>query len=116
MLRMGIDITFIPGGAISSTLLHFKTAGLDLKDVARQIQMSGTSIPARGKLRRCWRITSYPHIPRCYGLTAGCSSVSTAIANLFGVIGAVSGTGLLLTVSITYRLYEEIASLKYYGK
>jgi preprotein translocase subunit SecY len=36
--------------------------------------------------------------------------VLSVFANLFGVIGAVSGTGLLLTVSITYRLYEEIAS------
>jgi preprotein translocase subunit SecY len=26
------------------------------------------------------------------------------------VIGAVGGTGLLLAVSITYRLYEEVAS------
>jgi preprotein translocase subunit SecY len=30
-------------------------------------------------------------------------------ANMLGTIGAVSGTGLLLTVSITYKLYEEIA-------
>jgi preprotein translocase subunit SecY len=30
-------------------------------------------------------------------------------ANMLGTIGQVSGTGLLLTVSITYKLYEEIA-------
>jgi preprotein translocase subunit SecY len=30
-------------------------------------------------------------------------------ANMLGTIGGVSGTGLLLTVSITYKLYEEIA-------
>jgi len=30
-------------------------------------------------------------------------------ANMLGTIGTVSGTGLLLTVSITYKLYEEIA-------
>jgi len=31
------------------------------------------------------------------------------MANLLGTIGQVSGTGLLLAVSITYKLYEEIA-------
>ena len=31
------------------------------------------------------------------------------MANMLGTIGNVSGTGLLLTVSITYKLYEEIA-------
>jgi preprotein translocase subunit SecY len=30
-------------------------------------------------------------------------------ANMLGTIGAVGGTGLLLTVSIVYKLYEEIA-------
>ncbi len=34
----------------------------------------------------------------------------TLIASMLGTIGAVGGTGLLLTVSIVYRLYEQIAS------
>jgi preprotein translocase subunit SecY len=48
-----------------------------------------------------------PRVTVIGGIFVGLLSV---IANLFGVVGAVSGTGLLLTVSITYRLYEEIAS------
>jgi len=31
------------------------------------------------------------------------------LANMLGTIGNVTGTGLLLTISITYKLYEEIA-------
>jgi preprotein translocase subunit SecY len=34
----------------------------------------------------------------------------TLIASLLGTIGSAGGTGLLLTVSIVYRLYEDIAS------
>jgi preprotein translocase subunit SecY len=50
------------------------------------------------------------YIPRVTIIGGVFIGVLSVIANLFGVIGSVSGTGLLLTVSITYRLYEEIAS------
>ncbi|MFB6129858.1 MAG: preprotein translocase subunit SecY, partial [Salinigranum sp.] len=35
--------------------------------------------------------------------------VLAVLANMLGTIGGISGTSLLLTVSITYKLYEEIA-------
>lgn len=45
MVRMGVDITvMVVGGAIFA-LFWVKTAGLDSKDVARQIQRSGMQIP-----------------------------------------------------------------------
>ncbi len=45
LIRLGIDTTvMIVGGAIFA-LFWIKTAGLDSKDVARQIQQSGMSIP-----------------------------------------------------------------------
>ena len=50
------------------------------------------------------------YIPRVTVIGGVFIGVLSVVANLFGVIGSVSGTGLLLTVSITYRLYEEIAS------
>ena len=110
LTRLGIDtIIMVVGGAIFA-LFWIKTAGLDSKDVARQIQLSGMSIP--GYRRNPQVLEKYldRYIPRVTvigGVFIGLLSVG---ANLFGVIGAVSGTGLLLTVSITYRLYEEIAS------
>ena len=36
--------------------------------------------------------------------------VLTLIASLMGTLGGAGGTGLLLAVSIVYRLYEQIAS------
>ena len=110
LLRMGIDITFMVVGGAIFALFWIKTAGLDSKDVARQIQMSGMSIP--GYRRNPQVLEKYldRYIPRVTIIGGVFIGILSVIANLFGVIGAVSGTGLLLTVSITYRLYEEIAS------
>jgi len=110
LIRLGIDVVFMVVGGAIFALFWIKTAGLDSKDVARQIQLSGMSIP--GYRRNPQVLEKYldRYIPRVTvigGVFIGLLSVG---ANLFGVIGAVSGTGLLLTVSITYRLYEEIAS------
>ncbi len=110
LLRMGIDIVFMVVGGAIFALFWIKTAGLDSKDVARQIQNSGMSIP--GYRRNPQVLEKYldRYIPRVTVIGGVFIGILSVIANLFGVIGAVSGTGLLLTVSITYRLYEEIAS------
>ncbi len=110
LLRMSIDITFMVVGGAIFALFWIKTAGLDSKDVARQIQMSGMSIP--GYRRNPQVLEKYldRYIPRVTIIGGVFIGILSVVANLFGVIGAVSGTGLLLTVSITYRLYEEIAS------
>ncbi len=110
LLRMGIDtVVMVVGGALFA-LFWIKTAGLDSKDVARQIQSSQMSIP--GFRRNPQVLEKYldRYIPRVTVIGGVFIGILSVVANLFGVIGAVSGTGLLLTVSITYRLYEEIAS------
>jgi preprotein translocase subunit SecY len=110
LLRLGIDVTFMVVGGAIFALFWIKTAGLDSKDVARQIQLSGMSIP--GYRRNPQVLEKYldRYIPRVTVIGGVFIGILSVIANLFGVIGSVSGTGLLLTVSITYRLYEEIAS------
>ena len=110
ILRIGIDCTIMIVGGALFALFWVKTAGLDSKSVARQIQRSGMSIPGYRRSPMVLEKVLDRYIPRVTvigGIFVGLMSV---IANLFGVVGAVSGTGLLLTVSITYRLYEEIAS------
>jgi len=110
IVRLGIDITFMVVGGAVFALFWIKTAGLDSKDVARQIQLSGMSIP--GYRRNLQVLEKYldRYIPKVTVIGGVFIGVLSVVANLFGVIGGVSGTGLLLTVSITYRLYEEIAS------
>jgi len=110
MIRLGIDTAVVVIGGAIFALFWIKTAGLDSKDVARQIQGSGMSIP--GYRRNPQVLEKYldRYIPRVTVIGGVFIGVLSVVANLFGVIGSVSGTGLLLTVSITYRLYEEIAS------
>lgn len=110
LLRLGINMTIMVVGGAVFALFWIKTAGLDSKDVARQIQMSGMSIP--GYRRNPQVLEKYldRYIPRVTIIGGVFIGILSVVANLFGVVGAVSGTGLLLTVSITYRLYEEIAS------
>jgi preprotein translocase subunit SecY len=110
LTRMGIDTFIMVVGGALFALFWIKTAGLDSKDVARQIQMSGMSIP--GYRRNPQVLEKYldRYIPRVTVIGGVFIGLLSVVANLFGVIGSVSGTGLLLTVSITYRLYEEIAS------
>jgi len=110
LVRLGVDIVFMVVGGAVFALFWIKTAGLDSKDVARQIQLSGMSIP--GYRRNPQVLEKYldRYIPRVTVIGGVFIGLLSVFANLFGVIGSVSGTGLLLTVSITYRLYEEIAS------
>ncbi len=110
ILRLGINMTFMVVGGAIFALFWIKTAGLDSKDVARQIQLSGMSIP--GYRRNPQVLEKYldRYIPRVTIIGGVFIGILSVVANLFGVVGSVSGTGLLLTVSITYRLYEEIAS------
>jgi preprotein translocase subunit SecY len=97
------------GGAIFA-LFWIKTAGLDSKDVARQIQLSGMHIPGYRKNPQVLERYLDRYIPRITVIGGVFIGILSVVANLFGVIGQASGTGLLLTVSITYRLYEDIAS------
>ncbi|MDD3620954.1 MAG: preprotein translocase subunit SecY [Methanofollis sp.] len=110
LLRLGIDATFMVVGGAIFALFWVKTAGLDSKHVARQIQMSGMQIP--GYRRNTQVLIKYldRYIPRVTVIGGVLIGLLSVFANLFGVIGGVTGTGLLLTVSITYRLYEEVAS------
>ena len=110
LLRLGINMVFMVVGGAIFALFWIKTAGLDSKDVARQIQMSGMSIP--GYRRNPQVLEKYldRYIPRVTIIGGVFIGILSVVASLFGVIGSVSGPGLLLTVSITYRLYEEIAS------
>jgi len=110
ILRMGIDFfVMIVGGAIFA-LFWVKTAGLDSSHVARQIQRSGMHIP--GYRRNEQVLVRYldRYIPRVTVIGGVAVGFLSVLANYLGVIGAVGGTGLLLTVSIVYRLYEEIAN------
>ncbi len=50
------------------------------------------------------------YIPKVTVIGGVIIGLLTLIANMMGTLGGAGGTGLLLAVSIVYRLYEQIAS------
>jgi protein translocase subunit secY/sec61 alpha len=50
------------------------------------------------------------YIPKVTVIGGAIIGLLTVIASLLGTLGGAGGTGLLLAVSIMYRLYEQIAS------
>lgn len=83
-----------------------ETTGLGAEQVAEQIQQGGMQIPGfRRDKRVVERVLNryIPHITIISSIAVGLLAVG---ADFLGAIG--SGTGILLTVGILYRLYEEI--------
>jgi preprotein translocase subunit SecY len=87
-IRLAIDFSFmIVGGAIFA-LFWINTTGMGAKDVAAQIHNSGLQIPGHRRT----------------------AATIERMMEGYGTLGQASGTGLLLAVSIAYRLYEDVAS------
>jgi len=94
-------------GAIVFSIFWVQTAGMDAKSQAKQIMASGLQVPGfrrdervleRLLNRYIWPLTIMGAI--LVGLLAGIADLTGALAH---------GTGILLTVMIIYKLYEEIA-------
>ena len=110
ILRLGIDIVVMIFGGALFALFWVKTAGLDSKHVARQIQNSGMQIPGYRRSPAVLERYLDRYIPRVTVIGGVFIGILSILANMLGIIGFVGGTGLLLTVSILYRLYEQIAN------
>ena len=97
---------FIIGSVIFS-IFWMQTAGMDAESQAKQIMNSGLQIPGfRRDPRVMEQLLKRYILPLTVmgGITVG---ILAASADLLGAL--TSGTGILLTVMIIYRLYEEIA-------
>ena len=98
---------FFVVGSVIFSVFWVQTAGMDARSQAKQIMASGLQIPGFRKDQRIlerllnryiWPLTIMG------GISIG---FLAAIADISGTLS--SGTGILLTVMIIYRLYEEIA-------
>jgi preprotein translocase subunit SecY len=109
LLRVGIDLTFmIIGGGIFA-IFWVETADMGPDATARQIQNSGMQIPGFRQNQGVIEKVMERYIPQVTVIGGALVGLLAVLANMMGTIGQVSGTGLLLTISITYKLYEEIA-------
>ncbi len=109
IVRVLIDLTFmIVGGAIFA-VFWVETTGMGPESTAEQIQNSGMQIPGFRRNPQVIEKVMERYIPQVTIIGGALVGLLAVMANMLGTIGGVSGTGLLLTVSITYKLYEEIA-------
>lgn len=102
-----VYVLIFMGGSVLFSWFWVQTAGLDARSQANQMIKSGLQIPGfRKDVRVLERMLQRYITPLTVmgGLAVGLLAAS---ADLLGTL--TSGTGLLLTVMIVYRLYEEIA-------
>ena len=109
VLRVSIDLfIMIVGGAIFA-IFWVETTDMGPEATAKQIQNSGMQIPGFRRNPQVIEKVMERYIPQVTVIGGALVGLLAVLANMLGTIGGVSGTGLLLTVSITYKLYEEIA-------
>lgn len=83
-----------------------ETTGMGPEQVAEQIQQGGMQIPGFRRDKRVIERVLNRYIPQITIISSVAVGLLAVVADLMGALG--SGTGILLTVGILYRLYEEI--------
>jgi preprotein translocase subunit SecY len=85
-----------------------ETTGMDSQTVAQQLQKSGLQIPGYRRDERMISMVLDKYIPTITVLGSAFVGMLAAFADLTGALG--SGTGILLTVGILYRFYEQLST------
>jgi len=109
LLRIGIDLTFMVIGGGIFAIFWVETTDMGPEATAKQIHNSGMEIPGFRRNVSVIEKVLERYIPQVTVIGGALVGLLAVMANMLGTIGGVSGTGLLLTVSITYKIYEEIA-------
>ncbi|MFP8888671.1 preprotein translocase subunit SecY [Natrialbaceae archaeon A-CW2] len=108
-LRISVDLTFMVIGGAIFAIFWVETTNMGPEATAKQIQNSGMQIPGFRQNAGVVEKVMERYIPQVTVIGGALVGLLAVWANMLGTIGAVDGTGLLLAVSITYKLYEEIA-------
>ena len=96
-------------GSILFAKFWIETTDMGPSAVARQIQSSGMQIPGFRRDPRVLRKVLERYIPVVTVIGGAAVGALAGFADMVGTVGNASGTGLLLTVGIIIRLYEDIA-------
>ncbi|WP_297465310.1 preprotein translocase subunit SecY [Thermococcus sp.] len=87
--------------------LWVELTGLDARSIARQLQSAGLQIPGFRRDPRILERVLSRYIPYVTFWGSFTLAIVAVLADFLGALG--TGTGILLTVGILYRFYEEIA-------
>lgn len=96
-------------GSIIFAIFWIETSGMDANTVAQRIQRGGMHIPGFRRSPKIIQKVLARYIPRVTVVGAVILAVIALVGDAFGTLGNAGGTGLLLTVGILYRLYEQVA-------
>lgn len=102
-----IYVLLMMGGVVLFGLLWVQTSGTDARSQAKQIIRSGLQIPGFRKDERILEAILKRYITPLTVMGAMSVGLLAALADLAGAL--TNGTGLLLTVGIIYKMYEDIA-------
>ncbi len=108
ILHLIVDAVILIAGGILFAIFWVETSGMDAKTVARQIARSGLQVPGFRKSPQVLERILGRYIPKVTIIGGALIGILTLVANMLGTVGNVSGTGLLLAVSIAYRFYEDL--------
>ncbi|WEL19901.1 preprotein translocase subunit SecY [Candidatus Nanohalococcus occultus] len=97
---------YVVGSTVFS-IFWMKTSGQDADSVAQQIHDTGMKVPGFRRDTRVIKKVLNRYIPGLTILSGAVVGLLAAVANMTGAAGG--GTGILLTVMILYRLYEQLA-------
>jgi preprotein translocase subunit SecY len=107
-LHILIYVGLMVGGSILFAKFWIETTNMGPEAVARQIQNSGMRIPGFRRDPRVLKKVLNRYIPTVTVISGAFVGLLAALADMIGTVGSTSGTGVLLTVGIIIRLYEEI--------
>jgi len=109
-IRLAVDLAFMVIGGMIFALFWVNTTRMGAKDVASQIYRSGLQIPGHRRNPETIERMMEGYIPKITMAGGAIVGALAVFADMFGTLGHATGTGLLLAVSIAYRLYQDIAS------
>lgn len=105
-------VLILMGGSVLFSYFWVQTSGMDARSQAKQMLSSGLHIPGFRKDQRVLEKLLNRYIGPLTVMGALTVGFLAAIADLMGALG--NGTGILLTVMIVYKLYEDIAKQHMY--
>jgi len=108
-LKVIIYLVVLIFGSILFAKFWIETTNMGPADVAKQIQSSGMQIPGFRRDPRVLRKVLERYIPVVTVIGGATVGALAGFADCVGTVGKASGTGVLLTVGIIIRLYEDIA-------
>jgi preprotein translocase subunit SecY len=97
---------FMIAGSVIFSIFWMKTSGLDAKSQAEKIMSSGLQVPGFRKDQRVLERLLNRYIMPLTIMGAVVVGLLAAVADLTGALSR--GTGILLSVMIIYKLYEDI--------